>query len=474
MGSRASGIVIFSIDNLDTELTIPDGTAVLSKDGNIFFTVGTYVILSSDRSRLEANAFRLRDGLSTAGITDPFAIEVPVQAKNVGSSGNLSSFQITESNSEFNFNVTNITSFSGGLDLESDGSFRSRIVSVFSGANIGTSAGYKNAANGVTGVIDSLVVEPGNSLMLRDGSEVLELDNKSYKIVNSGTGGKVDIYVLGTQLEEVTESFIFNDYTDGANIADDKNDFILGNSDYSNDLTSQEKRYLAFKNSNLPKQPVLNINSIIGSQSGLLTEGVLSTEDGQYDGNFLLIKDLNPSTGGSPFGMDKIKFISLIKNVEKENKSKNSINSAEPLTYENSKDIKKVYEDILIDRENSKVTLIDSSIISLKHSPVTQVSQVLNLTTGESYFVEQDFFEDGINSTGSVKISGNLLPRKNDKLSVDYTWRLIYDKYLDYNPSKYSFYKKDYNPSNVEWKPSNSIAKEVSFLQRKMKMQTSF
>jgi len=90
LGSRASGLVIFTIDNLDTELTIPDGTAVLSKNGTVFFTVGTYVILSSDRSRLEANAFRLRDGLSTAGITDSYAIEIPVQAKNPGTTGNVS------------------------------------------------------------------------------------------------------------------------------------------------------------------------------------------------------------------------------------------------------------------------------------------------------------------------------------------------------------------------------------------------
>lgn len=466
LGSRASGIVVFSIDNLDTELTIPDGTSVLSKNGTVFFTVGTYVILSSDRSRLEANAFRLRDGLATAGITDPYAIEIPVQAKSPGSSGNISSFQAIESNSEFNFNITNISSFSGGLDLESDGSFRSRIVSVFSGANIGTSSGYRNAANGVTGVIDSLVVEPGNSLMLRDGSEVLELDDSSYKIVNSGTGGKVDIYVLGAQLEEVTESFIFNDYTDGANISDDKNDLLLGNSQFSADLTSQEKRYLAFKNGSLPKQPALSVASIIGSQSGLLSQAELSSEDGMYYGNYRLVKDLNPSTGGSPFGMDKIKFTSFFKDVEKENKSKNSLNSTESLSFGNANSIKKVYEDILVTRENSKVSLIDSSIINLYHSPITQVSQVLNLTTGESYFVEQDFFTDGLNSNGQIKISGNLLPRKNDKLRVDYTWRLIYDEVLDYNPSKFSFYKDSLDEDSINWKSSNSIKSETSLLIR--------
>jgi uncharacterized phage protein gp47/JayE len=466
VGSRSSGIVVFTVDNLDTEVTIPDGTTVLSKNGVVFFTVGTYILLPSDRARLQANAFRLRDGLSTAGVTDDYAIEVPVQAKNPGTSGNISSFNIVESNSEFGLNVTNISSFSGGLDLESDGSFRSRIVSVFSGANIGTSSGYKNAADGVSGVIDSLVVEPGNSLMLRDGTEVLELDDGSYKIVNSGTGGKVDIYILGRQLEEITESFIFNDSTDGSNISDDKNDLILGNSEYSNDLTSEEKRFLAFKSGNLPKQPVVSVNSVTGSLSGLLAEATLSSETGMYDGNYRLVKDLNPSTGGSPFGKDRIKFVSLEKEVSQESKNKKALNSSESLSFQNNSNIKSVYQDIIIDQELGEISPSDNSIVGLSHSPVVQVSQVVNITTGESYFVEQDGFEDNINSTGEIKISGNLLPRKNDKLRVDYTWRLYFDKYLDYNPSYFSFFKEVPEYDYVEWKNSNSISGEESLLLR--------
>lgn len=466
IGSRASGIAVFSTDNLDTEITVPDGTAVLAKNGSVFFTVGTYILLPSDRSRLQANAFRLRDGLTTAGITDDYVLEIPVQAKNPGTSGNISSFQLVESNSEFSLNVTNITSFSGGLDLETDGSFRARIVSVFSGANIGTSAGYKNAADGVTGVVDSLVVEPGNSLMLRDGSEVLEIDDGSYKIVNSGTGGKVDIYILGRILEEVTESFIFNDFTDGANISNDKNDLVLGNSEYANDLTSEEKRYLAFKTGNLPKQPVVSINSVTGSLSGLLSEAIISTSTGEYEGNYSLIKDLNPSTGGSPFGRDRIKFVSLEKTVEKESKNKNYINSSESLSYQNNSFIKNVYQDILINRELAKVSSTNSSLIKLSHSPITQVSQVLNITTGEAYYVEQENFVDGVNSSGVIKISGNLLPRKNDRLRVDYTWRMYFDKYLDYNPTPFSFYKEVAQPDYIEWKNANSVSEKESLLKR--------
>jgi len=465
LGSQASGTVVFTSNNLDNEITIPDGTIVSSKNGTSFNTIGTYIMSPADKSRLSANTFRLRDGLSTAGITDKYSIEVPVQATSPGSSSNLSSYQVIETSSEFSINVTNIGSFSGGSDLEADGSFRSRIVSVFSGANIGTSSGYKSAADGITGVLDSMVVEPGSSLMLRDGSEVLELDDGNFKIVDSGTGGKVDIYILGRQLEEISQSFIFSDFTDGKNISDDKNDLILGNSVFEDDLTSEEKRYLAFKNGEIPKQPVDSINSITGSTSGLLSEAIVD-ENGIYIGNYILNKDSNPSTGGSPFGLDKIKFINNYKNVEREAVNKSSLNSTENLSFSNINSINNIYQDLLISGENSKVSDADNSIIKLSHSPVSQVSQILNVTTGEIYFIEQDNFSEGINNSGEIKISGKSLPRKNDKLKSDYTWRLKFDKYLDYNPGKYSFFKGELNQEQVSWHNSNGIYAEESVLLR--------
>jgi hypothetical protein len=121
-------------------------------------------------------------------------------------------------------NVTNINSFSGGTNLESDNAFKSRFLASFSGSNTGTSQGYRNAVLGIDGVLDALVVEPGNSLMLRDGTEVIQLEDSSNRIVDSGTGGKVDIYVLGTKLQEISESFIFLNKSPTGNISDDVND----------------------------------------------------------------------------------------------------------------------------------------------------------------------------------------------------------------------------------------------------------
>ena len=175
--------------------------------------------------------------------SDSFSLEVPIQAISRGTLSNISSFQITQNNTS-ELTVVNIQSTTGGADAESDSVFRARIFSLFNGSNTGTALGFKNAALSVQGVIDALVVEPGNSLMLRDGSEVIKSEDGNLKILNSGSGGKVDIYILGSLLEEVTESFIFRDKSDDSNISDDKNDITLGYSNQDLTKTIMERRLL--------------------------------------------------------------------------------------------------------------------------------------------------------------------------------------------------------------------------------------
>ena len=189
--------------------------------------------------------------------------------------------------------VTNLTSTSGGANNETDDSFRSRILSVFSGANIGTSLGYRNALIGVEGVVDALIVEPGNSLMLRDGTETLELENGSSRILNSGSGGKVDAYILGRKIQEVSESYIFTDLSGSGDVFDDRNDYVLGQTNQDLTRTSEERRVLAFQNANVPAQPVDSIVSITGSSSGVLVEKYIDDIDTDLDKNRL--KDIMKS-----------------------------------------------------------------------------------------------------------------------------------------------------------------------------------
>lgn len=269
-GASASGIVVFSTSSILSDIQIPAGTILNSRSGAVFETIGNFTISTSDKGQLAATANRMRKSLNLAGLNSIYAIEVPVQALRPGTFGNVAPFQINSSNLGESLSVVNIVATFGGTNREVDSSFRARILSVFSGSNVGTSAGYKNAILTAEGVSDAIIVEPGNSLMLRDGTETIETNDGSQRIIDSGTGGKVDAYLLGRNIISNSESFIYMDLSGVGNATDDRNDQILGQDGQDIERTSEERRYMAFKSGILPMQPVFSIASVIGSSSGLL------------------------------------------------------------------------------------------------------------------------------------------------------------------------------------------------------------
>lgn len=464
--SPANGVVVFTTSNLTSDIPIPSGSLVTAKNGIQFRTVGNYLMSVAEKSRFSATANRLRAALNVAGITDSFAIEVPVRATRAGTQGNIASLQIISNNLEDALTVTNLTTFRDGSNIESDAAFKARVFAIFSGANTGTASGYRNAALSISGVNDAIIVEPGSSLMLRDGTETIEINDGSFRILNSGTGGKVDIYILGKQLEEVVESFIFTDKSGSGNATDERNDIILGQNNLDSTLTSDERRLKAFSTGNIPMQPVNTIISLIGSKSGVLA--LKSTNsDGEVSGSFELIKDFNVETGGSPFGFDKIRFISNSKTVESENIIKKSINSVDPLRFSDVTELKQVYQHIAISGENAKVSSAERNVIQLNHAPVVSASRVVNKTTGEVYVIESQNLNSstGLNETGELTISGKTLPTSADILSVDYTWRMIFDPYIDYNGIDIPalFTDESINDS-IDWGTSNGIFSETAII----------
>jgi uncharacterized phage protein gp47/JayE len=468
VGSAATGLVIFTTNIITADIPIPAGTVVTSRSGVNFKTIGNYFFSSSDRGRHAATASRIKRALQQAGISDKYAIEVPVQATRVGTSGNLSGYQVVNHNIDFDIKVINLSSTGGGSGQETDAQFRARISSVFSGANTGTAQGYKNAILSLSGVSDALVVQPGNSLMLRDGTEIIEINDGTKRIISSGTGGKVDIYLLGKQLIEVSDSFIFTDSSGIGKINDERNDYILGQGDLDKTLTSEERRLSSLSSGILPLQPAQEIVSVSGSSSGILSPRTISSS-GIISGNYELIKDTNPDTGGSPFGFDKIHFISGDKNVIGESILKTSFNNISRLTYSDITDISKLYSNIQISNENSSVSPADRSIIKTLHYPITSISTIQNKTTGEYYSVySQEIDEEtGLNLTGEIKISGKSLPSQSDILSVSYSWKKYFDKYIDYNG--YAVRNNAINleqSDSIDWGFSNLVSDEISVIER--------
>lgn len=467
-GTPASGLVVFTIDDLTVDISIPNGTIVSARNGLTFQTIGNYLMSSAEKNKHAATANRLRKTLNLAGINDSYAIEVPVEGTRSGTSGNISTFQVIRSNVDNSAKVTNISAFNGGANTESDNVFRSRIFAVFSGANTGTSSGYSNAALAIEGVLDVLIVEPGNTLMERDGTETIEVNGGSFRILNSGSGGKVDMYILGTKLQEIVESFVFTDLSGTGDVTDERNNIIPGLQGIDDSLTSEERRVLAFKTGAVPLQPIDSVVSIIGSSSGILAEASTDS-NGNITGNYQLEKDDNPETGGSPFGFDKVVFVSNTKDVLGETIVKKETNSVDPLRFTEIETLNDVYEDIQIIGENSTVSSADRSIVRLSHKPITNVTNVVNQTTGEIYTVEDINLDDdtGLNETGEIEISGKTLPTSADILSVDYTWRLVFDRYVDYNGEKTpSLFIDEDVADSIDWGPSNGITRESGLIEK--------
>jgi len=462
-GTKSIGTVVFTFKSIDDDFNIPSGTIVRTRNGIPFLTVSTLSINTSQSNALRATATRLRQELATVNINDEFAIEASVEAQSAGSIGNIASYSIiTTSASDVN-NVTNLTSFTGGTDLELDSELKAKVLATFAGANVGTSVAYRSTILSLSDAIDALVVEPGDPLMVRDGT-IVGYDNDGNKIVSEpGTGGRVDIYVMGTNAQSGTDSFIFNDQSGKDDPTDSLNNYVLGQSSLtpSTSLTINSRRVAVLsQGAQIPEQPVSSLVSVSGSLSGPNFVEQYLDETGNLQGNFKLIKDTGEASG-SPFGLDKLGWTDNKIQLQGESNTKTGSNSIDGLGFTDILTIEAVKQDIQITNEKSSVSS-SRNFIQLKHYPVRTVSRVFNLTTGERYVIEDQTPDDSgsINTTGRIQISGRTLPTSSDILQVDYTWIYSFDPHIDLdnlNPIDPLNEAQD----SIEWGFSNYIRDEI-------------
>lgn len=462
-GTRSIGTVVFTFRSIDSDLTIPANTVVRTRGGIPFLTVSAQTINTSQINSLRATATRLRQQLDTAGITDEFAIEVSVEAQSPGSSGNVAAFSIISHSAASVNSVTNVSSFTGGTNVETDAAFRARILAVFAGTNVGTALGYRSAVLELAETIDALVVEPDDTLMTRDGTIVGTDDNGDPIITEAGTGGKVDIYVLGNNLQSGTDSFVYNDNSGSGNPTDSSNDFVLGQGALSADtsLTLNSRRVATLSNgATIPNQPVSTLVSVSGSSSGPNFVEEFLDDAGNTQGNFKLVKDTG-AAAGSPFGLDKLVWISDRISLPDQSRTKGELNSIDELPFLDVLEISAINQDVQITNENSS-TSSSREYITTKHTPVRTVSRVFNLTTGERYTILDQNPDGGdLNTTGRVQISGNTLPTASDVLQVDYIWVYSFAPQVDFDNLSP---KDDLNEAqdSVEWGFTNYVRDELS------------
>ena len=177
----------------------------------------------------------------------------------------------------------------------------------------------------MAGVEDSIVIVPGDPLLIRDGTQITVNQDGQTVVSEPGSGGKVDIYILGTVLENQVDTFIYNDKSGRNDPTNPANDVVLGQRGQDSTLNVAQRRVELIAAKLLPFQPVENIISVSGSSSGANFIEKFTNSNGIIRGNFELIKDTG-DFGGSPFGFDKLRWISNISELDDEEISKGIFN----------------------------------------------------------------------------------------------------------------------------------------------------
>lgn len=462
-GSKSTGITVLTFLSLDSDLAVNQGDIITARNGATFIASNSTAISVVNASQYKAKASQLRSDLDFVGITDEFAIEILVEATATGTQGNISKFSINQSSIAGITNVTNTVAFGGGSGAESDTAFRTRILAVFNGANTGTQKGYENAVKADPAVIDAIVIQPGDSLMTRDGTQVSIAEDGTRTIISEGTGGKVDVLVYGIRLQETIDTFIYRDLSNTGDPTNTKNDFVLGQIAADAGKTVTRKRLDDIAANQLPTQPINNIVKVSGSISGSNFIEQSIDNLGRTTGNYVLVRDTG-SFSGSPWGFDRLRWIDN-KISFTEDKTKSIINGQDVLGYPDVLQIDNAFQTISIVNENSKVSATDRSSINLAHFPISNVTRVFNLTTGERYTVlnQNPDGSGSINNNGRIIISGKSLPAISDTLQIDYSWNFSYDPYFDFDNKTTKNNPRTVRDS-IDWGFSNAVRRERTTL----------
>jgi hypothetical protein len=454
----AGGTALFTFSSINAPININKGDIVIASNGFSYNVVRGVAVVPSAINFYRSIASKFREQLDLAGISDQYAVEITVLASSPGSSGNIGKYSLNRTTISGVSNVTNIIPFTGGTDQEGDAAFRNRILASFSGSSVGTALGYQNVALGTEGVSDAVVIEPGDVLMTRDGTDVKTNTDGTKVIISEGSGGKVDVVILGSNLSQATDTFIYRDKSNNNDPTNSKNDVVLGQISGDENKSINRRRIDNLADGVLPTQPVEGILEVTGSVSG--TNFIPKSVDsyGRVSGNYELIKDTG-AYGGSPFGFDKIHWINDRISLS-EDKIKGQFNGQDALTFTDVLNISDVQQNISITNENSTVTF-DRSIIKLLHTPATNVTRVFNVNTGERYIVtNQNLDNTGTyNTSGRIKISGNTLPSPSDVLQVDYNWIVSYDCYSDFDGLQNTSNLRTVDDS-IDWGYSSNIKEE--------------
>ncbi len=454
-GKRASGTAVLTFSSLLSNINIASGTTVTAKTGAVFRITANIIISAATKGIYASYASSIASQLHIAGISDPFALQVPVEAVNVGNNGNIPAYSLIKTSIPGISNVTNISPTVGGTNPQGDPQYRNQILAGLSGSSAGTARGYKNALLTVSGVQSTYIASPGNPILTRDGTVTNRNSDGSLTVLTPGTGGKVDIWLQGNNFVNISESYVFHDVSGTGDVTSAYNAHILGQTTDTADLTPSERRQLYTQNGTLPLQPADSVISLTGSVSGAnFVQGV----------NYELVQDTNPETRNTAFALDNITFLQDYISLSGENVAKGVSNSVDALVFNGIKEVTEIRQNIIVSSDLAALDVADHTKIIVPHNPVSTVLRATNLTTGERYIITDQNIdsETGLNEDGAVFVDGSVLPSAQDLIQVDYTWSLEYDSNVDYfGPGNVNF-----TTTGIDWGRSNYIEFEEASLIR--------
>ena len=189
-GSRSQGEVVLYVTSKPTgTLTIPIGTQIPGGGGSGYATTSTAQISAAGGASFYNPT------------TGRYFTRAFIQANVVGSAGNVSAGQLRSiQGAPSGVQVINESPTFGGDDVESNRDLAARAEGVLSAVDSGTYRGYAQNAIEVAGVRQVNVVDSTHSLMFRDYDAGLKRH----------LGGKVDVWVRGTNTGSLTDSFAFS------------------------------------------------------------------------------------------------------------------------------------------------------------------------------------------------------------------------------------------------------------------------
>ena len=186
-GTAASGEVTFYLTSVPSQtINLPIGT-IVSGGGVSFATTSS---VSFDPNNL-APYYNPNTG--------QYAAKAFIQCNTVGPNGNVPARGIT-SVSVSNVRVVNDADTFGGLATESNYSLATRVIRAIASVDTSTYQGTVSTVGGIAGVLEAEVISAGDPYMLRD------VDPATGRHV----GGKVDVWVRGTQTSPASDTFAFS------------------------------------------------------------------------------------------------------------------------------------------------------------------------------------------------------------------------------------------------------------------------